>query len=149
MVPVENNTARGDTRAVRGRIVADRPEPLECGPIMITALWTLTLLGLAAWTAAAWGLHHLLHLDASALAGLPDWIAQLPGAHWLERWWPDWQSLARDLIALSTRAQAWLAATVPWLVWAVWALGALIGLACAGLLHLAVREAIAPPKPAA
>jgi hypothetical protein len=114
---------------------------------MITALWTLTLLGLAAWTAAAWALHQLLHLDASALAGLPDWVAQLPGAHWLARWWPDWQGLARDLIDLFSRTQAWLAATVPWLIWAVWALGALVGLGCAALLHLALRESVTPRLP--
>jgi hypothetical protein len=113
---------------------------------MIIALWTLTCLALAAWTAAAWALHSVLHLDANALASLPDWIAQQPGAHWLERRWPDWQSLLRELIALFARAQAWLVATLPWLVWAVWAVGAVIGLVCAGLLHLVLRESRLPVR---
>ncbi|GAP38532.1 hypothetical protein [Piscinibacter sakaiensis] len=105
---------------------------------MLIAVWILTLLGLALWSAAAWGLHAVLSIDPARLQDLKPWLETLPYRDLLERWVPGWQALLGLAIDLTQSLLAWVGHAAPWLVAAVWALGCLGLLATAGLASLAI-----------
>lgn len=107
---------------------------------MLMLLWTLTLLGLAAWTLAAWAMHALLRADTAWLGAAGDAAAQAPVAPWLDLWWPGWQDALRLAFELLQAALAWTQAAAPWLVWGVWSVGTLLTLAAAGLASLLILK---------
>lgn len=106
---------------------------------MIALLWSVTLLGLLLWTAAAWGLWALLTWDPAWVARLHEQLATGPVGPWLERWLPDWSALLASLLGLLQSLLHGWAPWVGWLLGAVWAGGTLVALALAGLLHGAIR----------
>jgi len=113
---------------------------------MLILIWVLTLLLLALWSLAGWGLHTLLALGPGWLDQLPAWISRLPYPALLERWLPDWQQLLIELAGLAQTALSWLGAAGSVLVWVLWAAGAAGLLLLALLMSWAVRKLQTAPS---
>ncbi|MFN0185845.1 MAG: hypothetical protein ACKVQR_18700 [Aquabacterium sp.] len=107
---------------------------------MIAAIWILTLLGLVIWTLLAAGLHALLAADTSWLVAFGQWLATMPGAGWLEEWWPAWHRTVVWMLQGLQGGLRWAGAAALWVVWLLWGVGTLLALLAAGGLHLLARS---------
>jgi hypothetical protein len=116
---------------------------------MLILLWSLTLLGLACWTLAAWAAHALLSAELGWVGAAGDAAAQGALAPWLDLWWPGWQDALRLALELLQSTLAWTQAAAPWLVWGVWGLGSLLTLAGAALASLLIVKLRPAGQPAA
>lgn len=105
---------------------------------MIIAIWIITALLLALWSAAAWGLHALLAGGVAWLGELEPLLRRIPYSDVVERWIPGWIDALKLAVELMQQALGWLGGAAPVLVWVVWALGALALLGVAALLSLVV-----------
>lgn len=110
----------------------------EVHPSMILAIWLFTLVVVALWSAAAWGLHSLLGFDALWVSRLEPWLARMPFGGWLETWLPNWMDLARSALEALQSFVEWLGGAAPVLVWALWAVGTFAICLASGLLTLVV-----------
>jgi hypothetical protein len=118
-------------------------------------IWICTLVLLALWSVAGWGLHALLGLPPSLLDELSGALDTMPGADLLDRWWPEWRVLAVFAAAGAKLFLELVGAHAPWLATAVWGAGAVLLLgsaaAASGWVLLMQRESArsALPPPAA
>jgi hypothetical protein len=109
---------------------------------MIAAIWIVAALGLACWTLAVWAVWVLLSWDPAWVARLKITVERWPGVPWLNTWWPDWDLAVMTLINLLHQFLGFASAWLPWVLASIWGFGSLLALGLAGLLHLAVREAL-------
>lgn len=119
---------------------------------MLALIWLLTLLGLALWSLAAWGLHMLLVIDPGWLEDVDALIRQVPYAESIERWFPGWQDMLGAAVDLAQLVLGWVGSNAPLVAWIVWSIGALALLGLGGVLTLIVcllREKNVPAPPAA
>lgn len=107
-----------------------------CGSIraMHWLIWTVSLLLLALWSLAGWGLHALLSLPPSLLDDLTGALDDLPGAAFLDRWWPGWRVLAVFAAAGAKALLEGVGTHAPWLATAVWGVGAVLLLGSAAAM---------------
>ena len=106
---------------------------------MIAAIWILTLLGLALWTALAAGLHMLLAADPAWLSAFGEWLARIPGSGWISDMWPDWHRITMWLLKGLQDMLRWAGAVAIWVLWIIWAAATGLALLAAGALHLMAR----------
>ena len=71
---------------------------------MLIAIWILTLIGLALWSLASWGLHTLLTLDPMWVEDVEALIREIPYAEAIDRWFPAWRELLGVLMITSKGA---------------------------------------------
>lgn len=122
--------------------------------IMLTVLWIVFGVLLLSWSGLLWALHALITLPAGWTDTLRGWLDALPGAEWLEQWWPGWRDLVVLLADLGQHLLGLLGVLASWLtplMWAVWGLGSLALLAVAGVLHGVIRVSardVAQARPA-
>jgi hypothetical protein len=115
-------------------------------------IWICTLLLLALWSAAAWGLHRLLGLDPSWVGELKPLIDSIPFGAAIDAWVPGWRELLQALVDLTQSLLRGMGAAAPWLVGAVWGLGAALLLGAGALgsgIVVLVRRNSRPPSPPA
>ena len=116
---------------------------------MLALIWILTLLSLALWSLAAWGLHTLLTIDPAWVEDVDALIRQVPYADAIERWFPGWQQMLSAAMDLAQVALGWVGSNAPLVAWIVWGIGALGLLGLGTVLTLIVcllRERnVAPP----
>lgn len=119
---------------------------------MLALIWILTLVGLALWSLAAWGLHTLLTIDPGWLEDVDALIRQVPYADAIERWFPGWQQMVGAAMDLAQVVLGWVGSNAPLVAWIVWGIGALGLLGLGGVLTLIVcllREKNTPTPPTA
>jgi hypothetical protein len=105
---------------------------------MLVAIWIVTLLGLALWSLAAWGLHTVLTIDPQWVEDVEALIRQVPYADEIERWFPGWQTLLGAAVDLAQFVLSAIGNNAPLVAWIVWAVGALGLLSLGGVLTLVV-----------
>jgi hypothetical protein len=105
---------------------------------MVVAIWIVALLLLGLWSLLGWGLAQVLAFEGQWVLAIEPWLAHVPFADLLERWWPTWQDSARLLLELGQAALGWLGQAAPVIVWTLWGLGAVLLLGAAGLMNLLV-----------
>jgi hypothetical protein len=116
---------------------------------MVALIWIFTLLGLGLWTALAFGLHWLLNADPAWATAAATWLTSMPGAPWLESWWPGWEAWVVWVGELLRWALAWAGPVAVALVWVAWGLLALPVLALAfGLTWFIRRKPAGTPAAA-
>lgn len=107
-------------------------------PPMLPAIWIFTLLGLALWSLAAWGLHTVLTIDPQWVEDVEALIREVPYADEIERWLPGWQALLGAAVDLAQLVLSAIGSNAPLVAWIVWAVGALGLLGLGGVLTLLV-----------
>ena len=115
---------------------------------MLALIWILTLVGLALWSLAAWGLHTLLTIDPGWVEDVDALIRQVPYAEAIERWFPGWQQMVSAAMDLAQVVLGWVGSNAPLVAWIVWGIGVLGLLGVGGVLTLVVcllREKNPPP----
>lgn len=115
---------------------------------MLAAIWILTLLGLALWSLAAWGLHTVLTLDPQWLDDVESLVRQIPYAQEIDRWFPGWRELLGVLMDLAELVLGWVGTNAPLVAWIVWTVGALGLLGLGAVLTLIVCLLRDKPTPA-
>ncbi len=105
---------------------------------MLIAIWVITLLGIALWTLAAWGLQRMLSLDPQHLQELKPLIHEIPFGETIDQWFPAWRALLATAIDMTQHLVSWVGEVAPWLVWALWGTGTAAALLVAGITSLAV-----------
>lgn len=116
---------------------------------MLIAIWILTLVGLALWSLAAWGLHALLAVDPNWVEDVNALLREVPYAEAIDRWFPGWRELLEVLMDVTALVLGWVGTNAPLVAWIVWAVGALALLAGGGLLTLIVCLLRDKPRTAA
>ncbi len=115
-------------------------------------IWTLALLALSCWTLLAWATAWVLGLDPSLLGTWSGRLGEMPGAAWLDLWFPGWEGLMTTLLELTRSLFGALGQVGPWLVWGAWAVGAVVIVGCAAggsaLVAVARRASARPAGPA-
>lgn len=106
--------------------------------LVLAAIWILTLLALALWSLATWGLHTLLTIDPQWVEDVEALIREIPYAEAIDRWFPGWRELLAVLMDIAQLALGWVGTNAPLVAWIVWGVGALGLLGIAGLLTLLV-----------
>jgi hypothetical protein len=114
---------------------------------MLLLIWTLAALGIALCALLAWGLYALLRLDPAWLADLPGLAQRLPFHEWLDRVFPDWESLLHMAVDGAQWLLGWAGSAAPVLAWIFFALCSSFVLAGAGLLTLSVKLLRRKPAP--
>lgn len=109
---------------------------IQCA--MLIAIWTLTFIGLALWSLAAWALHTLLAVDPNWVWDVTALVRAMPYADVIDRWFPGWRELLGVLMEVTALVLGWVGTNAPLVAWIVWAVGALALLAGGGLLTLIV-----------
>jgi hypothetical protein len=115
---------------------------------MHIVIWIFTLLGLAAWSLLAWGLHALLVMDPDWIDDVEALIRNVPYAAAIDRWFPGWQDLLHAAMDLAQTVLGWVGSNAPLVAWIVWGIGALVLLTAGGLLSLVVCLLTEKKKPA-
>jgi hypothetical protein len=92
---------------------------------MLVAIWILTLLGLALWSLASWGLHTLLSIDPRWVEDVEKLVDEIPYAETIDRWFPGWRELLGVLMDLAQLVLGWVGTNAPLVAWIVWAVGAI------------------------
>lgn len=110
----------------------------EAPPPMLIAIWILTLIGLALWSLASWGLHTLLTLDPMWVEDVEALIREIPYAEAIDRWFPGWRELLGVLMDVAQLVLGWVGTNAPLVAWIVWAAGALALLGTGLVLTLVV-----------
>ena len=105
---------------------------------MLAFIWIVTLVGLALWTLATWGLHTLLTIDPKWLDDVQALARNVPFADTIEHWFPGWQELLEVLVDLAQTVLTWVGTNAPLVAWIVWGIGALVLLGTGGVLTLIV-----------
>jgi hypothetical protein len=105
---------------------------------MLAFIWTVTLLGLALWSLATWGLHKLLTIDPKWLDDVQALARNVPFAETIDQWFPGWQQLLEALVDLAQTVLYWVGTNAPLVAWIVWSIGALMLLGAGGVLTLIV-----------
>ncbi len=117
---------------------------------MMIAICIFTLLGLALWSLACWGLHALLTIGPGRIHELKPLIEQMPYGERIEQWIPGWQTLLQFAIDMAQGLLIGISGAAPWLALAVWATGTAVILLIAGVVSLAVvlirNEMKRPPQ---
>ena len=102
------------------------------------AIWGVTLLCLALWSLATWGLAMLLGHDPSWLADLNPLLLKVPFGNTLDDWLPGWQAMVSHGLASLQAVLLGLGRVGPWLLGSLWALGAACIVATGALFSLLV-----------
>lgn len=110
----------------------------EAPPPMLIAIWILTLIGLALWSLASWGLHTLLTLDPMWVEDVEALIREIPYAEAIDRWFPGWRELLGVLMDVAQLVLGWVGTNAPLVAWIVWTAGALALLGVGLVLTLVV-----------
>jgi hypothetical protein len=105
---------------------------------MLAAIWIVTLIGMALWSLATWGLHMVLTIDPQWLDDVEALARQVPYADKLELWFPGWQQLMHSAVDMAQVALGWVGSNAPLVAWIVWGVGALCLLGLGGLMTLMV-----------
>lgn len=105
---------------------------------MLALIWFLTLVGLALWSLAAWGLHTLLTIDPGWVEDVDALVRQVPYTDAIERWFPGWQQMVSAAMDLAQVVLGWVGSNAPLVAWIVWGIGALGLLGMGALLTLIV-----------
>lgn len=105
---------------------------------MLIAIWTLTFIGLALWSVAAWGLHTLLAMNPTWVEDVTALVRAMPYAEVIDRWFPGWRELLGVLMDVTSLVLGWVGTNAPLVAWIVWAVGALALLGGGSLLTLIV-----------
>lgn len=119
---------------------------------MHIAIWVITALLVALWSAVCWALGSLLAMDGSWVAAVGPWLQTLPFGGWLEGWFPEWLAFANALLQALQAMLSWLGAAAPVLVGVLWAAVTGVLVLLAALLSLVValvRRSVPQPAPAA
>ncbi|MDH4061701.1 MAG: hypothetical protein OEU94_12895 [Aquincola sp.] len=105
---------------------------------MLALIWIVTLIGLAVWSLAAWGLHSLLSVDPQWLDDVDTLIRNVPWAEAVERWFPGWREMLGVATDLAQLVLGWVGNNAPLVAWIVWGIGALALLGVGVVLTLIV-----------
>ena len=117
---------------------------------MQLAIWIIAAIVIGLWSLFAWGVHSLVVLSAQQAGAWAATLKDLPGAAWLDAWFPGWQALLKLALSWLPTVTATLGAAAPWLgalAWLAWGVVTLLLLGLAGLLHFAVRLVPATAQP--
>lgn len=105
---------------------------------MLAVIWILTLIGLALWSLATWGLHTVLTIDPQWVEDVEALIREIPYAATIDHWFPGWRELLAVLMDITQLVLGWVGTNAPLVAWIVWAMGTLALLLAGGLLTLIV-----------
>jgi hypothetical protein len=105
---------------------------------VLAFVWILTLLGLAVWSALAWGLHAVLTIDPRWVDNVESLIHEVPYADLITDWIPGWQQLLQVTMDLAQTVLSWVGSNAPLVAWIVWSIGALVILGTGLVLTLIV-----------
>jgi hypothetical protein len=105
---------------------------------MLIAIWIFTLVALALWSLAAWGLHAVLAVDPNWVEDVTVLVREVPYADVIDRWFPGWRDLLGLLMDVAALVLTWVGTNAPLVAWIVWAIGALALMAGGGVLTLIV-----------
>lgn len=117
---------------------------------MIIAIWIITLVLLALWSVAGWGLYLLLASGTQWIGDLKPLLEQIPNAAIVERWIPGWIDALKLMLDAMQALFAWLGGAAPVLVWLIWGVGTSVLLLLALVLTMVValiRKSTPPPTP--
>jgi hypothetical protein len=115
-------------------------------------IWSLAAIGLALWSAAAWGVGTLLGLDPNWVGDLKPLVDEIPYAAVIDTWLPGWRELLLATLELTRTMLGWAGGAGVVIVWVVWGVGAAViagGAAVCSLIVSLLRRPGAPRTPAA
>jgi hypothetical protein len=112
-------------------------------------IWITAVVGLAIWSALAWGLCKLLSLEPGWAADLRAVIERVPYGEVFDRWFPGWRELAQLALELMQSAIVHASGAAPLIAGIAWGVGAVMVLALAALASLLVWLLRDKPSPAA
>jgi hypothetical protein len=115
-------------------------------------IWIVAVVGLALWSALAWGLYKLLSLEPNWATDARGVIERVPYGEVIDRWFAGWREMAQLALELTQSALGFVGSAAPLVAGIAWSMGVLLIVGAAALCSLIVwmlRDKKPPPAQAA